>query len=284
MGPYLVKLLLNRGHNLTVFNRGLLQSEYPSGTRFVKGDRNKKFNPKERFDAVIDMCAFNGKQTENALRELCFDFFLNFSTAAVYKKTKTFPLTEKSPIGDWPLWGNYNKGKVECERVLSPYERSPEGRGKSGIKYATIRPVYILGPKNYLPREKFIYSKIKNGKPVILPGDGRAKVQFVFAEEVAETIALIIEKRAVGAFNCAGDEAITLVDLVKAMGKIAGREPILRFNPRADGENFNVSEFPLANEDMICDNSKIKTLGLKFQPLLLGLKKDYEIYYKHATM
>ncbi|MDO8574951.1 MAG: NAD-dependent epimerase/dehydratase family protein [bacterium] len=285
VGPYLVKLLLNHGYNLTIFNRGLLRSEYPTGTRFVKGDRNGGFNLKERFDAVIDMCAYSGAQTENALRQLRFDFFLHFSTAAVYKKTiplrgisrreKIFPFTEESPLGDWQLWGDYNKGKVECEKILE----------KSGVKYASLRPVYILGPKNYCDREHFIYSRIRNNRPLVLPGDGKAIVQFVFAEEVAESIALIIEKHAVGtfkgAFNCAGDETITLIDLVKMMGKVVGREPILRFNPSADGENFNETEFPFANENVVISNNKIKELGVKFTPLLRGLKKDYESYYKN---
>ena len=114
-----------------------------------------------------------------------------------------------------------------------------------------------------------------------MPGDGQAKIQFVFAEEVAEAIAAVTEKRATGVFNCAGDETITLADLVKMMGKIADREPILQFNPLTDGENFDEKEFPFANENMICDNSKIKTLELKFRPLLLGLKDDYENYYQY---
>jgi len=256
VGPYIIERLLNRGHDLTIFNRGLLQSEYPIGTRFVKGDRNNGFNITERFDAVIDMCAYAGAQTENALRQLHFDFFLHFSTAAVY----------------WPIWGYYNKGKVECEQVLE----------KSGFKYASIRPVYILGPKNYCDREHFIYSRIRNNRPIILPGNGQAGIQFVFAEEVAEAITTIAEKRAVGAFNCAEDEIITLIDLVKTMGKIAGKKPVLRFNPSADGENFDAAEFPFANENMICSNNSIKALGVKFRTLISGLKDDYENYYRYV--
>lgn len=271
VGPYLAELLLNRGHGLTIFNRGLLKPEYPTEMRFVKGDRNKEFNLKECFDAVIDMCAYSGAQTENALRQLRFDFFLHFSTAAVYKKTEIFPLTEESPLGDWPVWGNYNKGKVKCEKTLAA----------SGLPYAIIRPVYILGPKNYCDREHFIYSKIKNGEPLILPGDGQAKVQFVFAKEVAKAIVLIVEKRAIDAFNCAGDETVTLIDLVKVMGKIAGREPILRFNSLTDGEKFNVAEFPFPNENFIVSNEKIKILGIKFIPLFDGLKKDFKNYYQY---
>lgn len=272
VGPLLLKLMISRGNNLTVFNRGLLQSEYPSKVNFIKGDRNKRFNLKERFDAVIDMCAFNGKQIEGALRELRFDFFLHFSTAAVYKKTEIFPLTEESPIGQWPLWDNYNKGKIECEKALS----------SSGVKYASIRPVYILGPKNYIARELFIYRRIFNNQPLVLPGDGQAKVQFVFAKEVAKSIAEIAQKQAVGAFNCVGNEVITLENLVKEMAKIVQKKPMIHYHQEENKEKFDPLEFPFPNENLIASNKKIKELGIEFTPLVKELNKDYENYYRHV--
>jgi len=271
VGPLLIQKLLSGSHSITVFNRGLVSSDYPDAVHFIKGDRNAGFNISEHFDAVIDMCAYTGEQTQRALKELNFDFFLHMSTAAAYQKTKTFPLTEDSPLGDWPLWSDYNRGKVECEKILE----------ESRVKYASIRPVYILGPRNYCNREAFIYSRIKDGLPLVLPGNGQALIQCVFAYEVADSLAFLAENKIGSAFNCAGDETITLIDLVKTMGKIACREPILRFNPFADGENFDISEFPFANENFVVSNKKIKKLGIKFTPLIEGLNKDYENYYKY---
>ena len=278
MGPFLIEKLLLGGHEVTVLNRGRMQTTYPSGVTFIKGDRNNSFGINEKFDAVIDMCAYTGYQTEQALNELSFDFFVHFGTAAVYKKTEIFPLTEKAPLGEWPLWGDYNKGKVECEKVLE--ERAKPLRGRpSGIKFATVRPVYILGPKNYLARESFIYAKIKKGEPIILPGNGQALTQFVFAKEVAEAIALIAENKTEGAFNISGNEIITLRGLVEEMAKIVGMEPKIQFNSWADGEKFNEAEFPFANENFICSNEKIKKIGVNFIPLAKMLKEDYENYY-----
>lgn len=270
VGPLLIEKLSKRGHSLTIFNRGNLQTVYPPGVIFIKGDRNLGFGLKDHFDIVIDMCSYQARHTEGALKELNFDFFIHFGTAAAYQKTEIFPLTEESPLGNWLLWGDYNKGKVECEEVLK----------KSDIKFATIRPVYILGPKNYLARESFIYSKIKKGLPIILPGNGQAITQFVHVEDVAKTFAVIAEKKLEGAFNCAGDESITLKGLVEGMAKIAGKEALIRFNPNADGDKFNDTEFPFANENFFCSNEKIKKLGTEFKPLVIGLKEDYEKYYQ----
>jgi len=216
------------------------------------------------------MCAYTGKQTKSAITNLKFDYFLHFSTVAAYKKTEIFPLIEVSIIGDWPSFGDYNKGKVECERILA----------KSGINYGLIRPAYILGPKNYCDRENFIYSRIKNGKTLTLPGNGLGVTQFVFADEVARAIAVLAEGKVQGAFNIAGNEAITLVGLVGEMGKIVGKEPIIAFNPNATGLNFKEEEFPFDNENLIVSNRKIRKLGIKFMPLIEGLKRDYQNFYK----
>ena len=153
---------------------------------------------------------------------------------------------------------------------------------KSGVKYVSMRPVYILGPNNYIDREKFIYSKIKNSETITLPGNGEAMVQFVFVKEVAESIVLLATRKLQGAFNCAGDEAITLNGLVNEMGKIIGKNPVIKHNASTDGSNWNDNEFPFGNENFFCDNSKIKNLGIKFTPLLSGLKSDFKNYYKNV--
>ncbi|MBI2446385.1 MAG: NAD-dependent epimerase/dehydratase family protein [Parcubacteria group bacterium] len=272
VGPLLIQKLLSGDHSITVFNRGLVSSDYPSAVRFIKGDRNAGFNMPEHFDAVIDMCAYSGAQTKCALKELNFDFFLHMSTAAAYQKPKNFPLTEDSPLGGWPLWSDYNRGKAECENVLA----------KSGVEFAVLRPVYILGPRNYCNREAFIYSRIKNGPPLVLPGNGQALIHFVFADEVADSLAFLAEKKIGGAFNCAGDDVITLRELTEEMGKIIGKKPIIEYNPSADGAKWNFLEFPFANENFIVSNEKIKKMGIKFTPLIKGLKEDYENYYNYV--
>lgn len=273
VGPILVTKLLAAQHDVTIFNRGLVNADYPEGVTFIKGDRDEGFGVDQHFDAVIDMCAYTGAQTQKALDELSYDFFLHFGSVASYKKSEIFPLTEDSPSGDWPFMGDYNKGKVECENVLA----------SSGKKYASIRPTYILGPNNYLDREAFIYSRINKGETVVLPGNGQALTQYVFADDVAAIIVLLVEKQAEGAYNCVGDELITVKGLTKAMAELVGKPVQITYNPKADGENHVEEEFPFANENLVCSNQKIKRLGFTFTPLLSGLKDDYESYYKNIV-
>jgi len=270
IGPRIIDRLLDKKFAVTVFNRGNVKNSYPPGVMFVRGDRKKGFPFKNSFDLVIDMCAYRGEDTKIALRELRFNFFIHMGTAAAYRKSEIFPLYEESPLGDWPVWGEYNQGKVACEEVLK----------KSGMLYAAVRPVYVLGARNHLNRERFIYQSIKNNKQLILPGDGRALTQYVFADEVADAVLRLVETRTEGPINCAGDDYITLVGLVKVMAGLLGKEPIIRFNHAADGENHDEEEFPFANEHFIVSNERAKKIGIKFVSLQEGLMRDYEDYYK----
>lgn len=271
VGPYIIRELLAHGHTLTVMNRGSIQEQYHADVTFIQADRNKGFRfLQDYYDVVIDTCAYEGHHTQQAIDELRCKYFVHFSTAAAYQASQTFPLTEASPIGDWPLWGEYNRGKVECEQVLA----------QSGMRYAAIRPVYILGPANYCDREQFIYSRIHQQQPLHVPGNGQAVNQFVFADEVAHAIVLMTEQQPTGAFNCAGDEYITLTGLVQTMGKVCGRAPLIEYIPTTDGDQHNEADFPFANVNFICSNDKIKQLGMTFRPLAEGLTNDYEHYYK----
>ncbi len=273
VGPYLVDLLVRKNHTVTVFNRGSISSVYPPSVRFIKGDRTDGFPIKEHFDAVVDMCAYTGVETTKAIQELHFKYFLHFSSVAAYQKTDIFPISEEAPVGDWPAFGDYNKGKVECERTLE----------KSGIEYGIIRPVYIMGPKNFCDRENFIYSRIKSGTPLVLPGDGLGVTQFVFVDEVAKSMVTLVEGSVEGPFNIAGDEPITVKGIVQMMGDVVGKEPIITYNPDAVGANYKEEDFPFDNETLIVTNDKIKKLGIQFIPLIEGLKRDYESFYKDTT-
>ncbi|MCL5003688.1 MAG: NAD-dependent epimerase/dehydratase family protein [Patescibacteria group bacterium] len=272
VGPLLTDRLTQHGHEVTIFNRGHKYGQnLNKNFKQIIGDRNGGFSAvTNKFDAVIDTCAYNGRQAETAVKELKFDFYVNFGSVASYKKSEIFPITEEFPLGPWSPFGDYGQGKMEVEEVLK----------KSGCDYASVRPVYILGPRNYVERERFIYHKIISGEPIIVPGNGQAVVQFVFAKKVANTIALLAEKKIPGAFNCAGDDLITLDGLVLEMAKIAGRKAIIEHNPKTDGKNYDENQFPFANENLIFSNQKLKSLGLAFEPLLKGLKRDYEEYYK----
>jgi nucleoside-diphosphate-sugar epimerase len=271
VGPVLIEKLLSSHHELTVFNRGRVSGTYPPQVTFVAGDRNVSFEDvSQQFDTVIDMCSYNGEQTKKAITELDYDFFLHFGSVASYEKSDCFPLAEDAPSGFYEGMSDYGRGKVECENALKD----------SGVKYATIRPTYILGANNYCDRENFIYRKLNSGDALVLPGNAHGLAQYVFVEDVAASIALLAEKQTPGAFNCVGDELVSANGLVRMMAETSGTTAIVTHNPTTDGMNHDEAEYPFSNENLICTNQKLKDLGISFTPLTEGLKRDFNSYYK----
>jgi len=272
MGPHIVGQLLKHGHSLTVFHSGNHPCPLKDQITCIHGDRNGELSKIQgSFDSVIDTCAYHRNQVEDVYGQLSFKKYVFVSTAAAYRKSEQLPLREDtSPLGSWPLWGEYNRGKVECEQFLAEYGRT----------YAVVRPVYILGAGNHRNREHFIYSHLKEGKKLRIPGDGNARVQFVFVQDVARAIVLLAESDAEGAYNCCSDDVVTLRKLVEEMSKIVGQPARIAYNSATNGAKFDENEFPFANEDVVCSNEKLQFLGLKFTPLLEGLRSDYENYYK----
>lgn len=272
VGPYLVDIILKDEHDLTIFNRGNFSSERPN-VKYIKGDRNDGFTAlsDQHFDIVFDTCAYNGVQTQMVLDQINFNFLVHFGTMASYAEPTIFPVKEDSPIGIWPTMGDYGKGKAECEKVLA----------SSSKDYASLRPTYVLGPKNYCDRENFIYKKLIAGEVIKIPGNGTCLNQFVFADEVANCLYLLGKNKIKGVYNCGGDEYISLLNLVKEMAKISKTEPKIEFDMTHDGSNLDESLFPFSNENFLIDNQLIrKTLNITFEPLLPRLKKDWEEYYK----
>lgn len=273
VGPLLVQTLALHKHNVTAFNRGTREITWPEGVRVVIGDRTQGFPLKETFDVVVDTCAYKPEHIERLFTDVDSDYYLHVGTAASYRKTHLFPLTEDSSLGEWPVWGEYNLGKVACEEFLK----------KSQKPYGVIRPVYILGKKNHVPRESIIYSALRRGDTIRIPGDGAAIIQFVFAEIVASSLVALAEAKAEGAFNCCGNEAITLSGLVEEMGTVAGVKPVIEFNAKTNGIEHDAQEFPFVNEHCFCSNEKIRKLGISFPPFLVELRRDYHDYYEKVT-
>ena len=273
IGPPLVRDLFLRGHATTVLNRGTRPVSFPHGVNSVVGDRTRKISLPGHFDVVIDTCAYKPEDISRVFEGIHSDHYLHVGTAASYRKTHLFPLTEESPIGEWPFWGSYGVGKAACEEYLM----------QSGRRYGVIRPVYILGKNNPVPRESFIYAALRRGDTIRVPGNGLALVQFVFVEDVVSSIVRMAETQATGAYNCCGPDVVTLRGLVGEMASIAGVEPDMEDNPATDGTHHDVKEFPFGNEHFFCSNRKLTMLGVEFTPLIEGLRRDYDEFYKNMT-
>lgn len=288
VGPRLVGKLLQRDHQVIVFNRGnrQLEPEVASKVQFVQGDRNAREDLARAAaigpDFVFDMCCYGPGQATLAvdLFQHRVKRYVYVSSVASYRAPRVFPIQEADDLGPWALWGSYGLNKAKTDNVFLDVYRN------NGFPITIVRPTYILGTGNHVEREAFFFSRLYQDLPIVLPGDGRALVQFVFADEVAEALLRLTEvpETTGEAYNCAGDQFITLRGFARLCGQLVGKDATLLF---ADLTKFDISQAPytpselspFANEHCVVSNCKLKqATQMRFKSIEAGLAEFLQWY------
>src|SRR6266545_969411 len=231
---HLVRELLSRGHDVTVFNRGKRAERLPDGVLAIAGDRKDHAGLRERlrgrrFEGVFDItyAPTHGEDVAALLAALEGQPHIIFvSTGRVYDHNLPIPYPEETPRGLY--WGDYARHKIASENLL--FERHEAGGGPISI----VRPTHVMGPLNTRNNETFFMDRIWRGRPVLVPGHGGWLRQFGHVEDLADAMAAMPgDPRAYGqAYNVTGEELITQVGLVELIAEIMGRPVTLRrFDP-----------------------------------------------------
>jgi nucleoside-diphosphate-sugar epimerase len=231
---HLVRSLLDRGHEITVFNRGRRTERLPAGVRAITGDRKDHVGLRERlkgqrFDGVFDVtyAPTLGEDVAalvDALEGRPHVIFI--STGRVYDHRLPIPYSEETPRGSY--WGEYAQHKIAGEDVLLERHR------RDGLPVTVVRPTHVKGPLNTRNNETFFMDRIWRGRPVLVPGHGGWLRQFGHVEDLADAMAAMLgDPRAYGqAYNVMGEESITQAGFVELISEVMGRAVRLRhFDP-----------------------------------------------------
>ncbi|KAJ1399915.1 38 kDa ribosome-associated protein precursor [Ochromonadaceae sp. CCMP2298] len=239
-GLYLWKELHDRGHSVTLFNRGKtalqrLPKESHEGfekrcaeTQYLKGDRQNAADlatlGDKSFDVVYDM---NGREAADTapLADLFngkVEHFVYMSSAGVYKKSPLMPHHEADAVDE----KSRHKGKLETEAYLQ----------KIGIPYTSIRPTYIYGPLNYNTLEEYFFTRLTANQTVCIPGHGHHITGLGHVEDLAVAMAQVIgREQAIGkVYNIQDVQSVTFEDLALLCGRAMG-EDLIRFCARPKG-------------------------------------------------
>jgi 2'-hydroxyisoflavone reductase len=181
---------------------------------------------------------------------------------------------------------SYVRNKAMSERALFRMHQ------RNGFPVVTLRPPYVYGPQNPYYREAFFWDRIRDNRAIVLPGDGRRLMQFVYVKDlIAAALKAADDTHAIGhAFNVANLKPITQFDLVNILGDVAGKAPhivriprpkILQMGGHPMGPNLYFGMY----FDMPAITQVINKAQrvLKFQPTDFkeGLKETYKWYLRH---
>jgi 2'-hydroxyisoflavone reductase len=203
IGPHLVRRALDRGHRITLFNRGRTNTHlFPEVEKLV-GDRNDDLSALEgrRWDAVIDNSGYTPQQVRlsvDVLRDNC-DQYLFTSTRSVYTDYTADVMDEDAPVGPKEIpeaeWDGYGPNKVLAERIV---------QDAFGAGTLITRPPVIVGPGDRSDRFTYWVDRIDDGGDILVQGDPADPIQFVDVRDLSEFYVHLIEQSIAGIFNTEG--------------------------------------------------------------------------------
>ena len=286
IGIYLVKQLVEQGHEVVLLNRG----NHPSPVEGLETIVCDRTDPEalttalanRSFDAIYDN---NGRKLEHTkpitdLYKGKLKHYIYVSSAGVYAKSDQMPHVEGDPVDPQ----SRHKGKFHTEDYLR----------EQSIPFTSIRPVYIYGPQNYNPLEQWFFDRLvrdggaspSENRPIPIPGNGMALTQLGHCYDLATAMVSVLDNpKAIGqTYNISGDKAVTFDGLARACAQAVGKDPkaidIVHYNP-ADFDFGTKKAFPMRVQHFFTDISKAKA-DLNWRPkftLIEGLQNSFQDDY-----
>lgn len=203
LGVHLVERALERGHEVTLFNRGVTNVQLFPGLEKLIGDRRGSTDAQRgrSWDAVIDTSGLAPAEIAASGRHLAesapHDVYL--SSASVYAGEADADITEDSPtvrVPGRPLSRmhrqDYGPLKLLCER---------EVRRLFGSRALIVRPGVVVGPLDPTNRLMYWPARALQGGTMLGPGRPEDPISVVDARDLAAWILGGIEAGVVGVYN-----------------------------------------------------------------------------------
>jgi 2'-hydroxyisoflavone reductase len=207
LGRAVTDAALERGHELTLFNRGQTNPGLYPEVEKLRGDRDGDLGALagRSWDAVVDTCGYvprvvrqSAELLADAVGRYCF-----VSSISVYADFSG-PVDEDSDVGTLAdetveemgdEYENYGPLKALCEQVVCDVYCD---------RALVVRPGLIVGPHD--PTGRFTYwpHRLARGGEVLAPGPPDRRVQFVDVRDLGEWIVRMLEQQRGGVFNATG--------------------------------------------------------------------------------
>ncbi|MFG0292678.1 MAG: NAD-dependent epimerase/dehydratase family protein [Phycisphaerales bacterium JB050] len=218
LGPHAVRMLVDRGHEVTLFNRGNRDELFPD-LEFIEGNRIPWIEPGlkpledaikdgRRWDAVVDTASVH-TWVENSARLLkdAADHYTYVSSLSVYSDHSRVGLDEDDAVASMPdevadtiVDPRYNMQYYGAVKARSEAAAERHFPGKAMIH----RPGLLVGPRDFTHRFTYWPARVREGGAVLAPGAPEHALQFIDVRDLAAFMVLGIEKQMAGTFNVNG--------------------------------------------------------------------------------
>jgi 2'-hydroxyisoflavone reductase len=280
LGPATVAAAVDRGHELTLFNRGKTRPGLFPDIEQLHGDRDPNIGEglkalrRRKWDVVIDNSGYYPRTVSASAQLLAPNVgqYIFISSISVYADNATEGQDESGKIATTP---DPTVEKI-TEQTFGPLKALCEKAAQDAFpgRATIVRPGYIVGPDD--PSGRFTYwpVRIDRGGEVLAPGAPDDPVQFIDVRDLGAWLITLVERGTAGVFNATGPkDRLRWGDLIEACGKATDTAHKLTWVPadwlaREKGEIFPIWA-PYLGETRGFHTWKITRAlkaGLKFRP------------------
>ncbi|WP_027479148.1 SDR family oxidoreductase [Gryllotalpicola ginsengisoli] len=267
-----VALALEKGHEVTVLNRGTSPRPLPEGAEALTGDVRDVASARaalggREFDVVADFLSFTPEHVGTALElfEGATGQYVFISSASAYQKPPArVPITESTPLVN-PFW-QYSRDKIACEDLIVEAVR------ERALPATIVRPSHTYDATNLPTTGGWTdVARMRAGKPVVVHGDGTTQWAITHSRDFAVAfVGLLGNPLAIGdTFHITGDHVPTWNQIYTWLGQAAGVEApeLVHVASETIGRALPEALPGLIGDkahSMVFDNSKVKALVPEF--------------------
>ncbi|MEP7380397.1 MAG: NAD-dependent epimerase/dehydratase family protein [Gemmatimonadota bacterium] len=206
IGPHQVRYAQERGHRITLFNRGKTNPRLFPDVEKLQGDRavgDYSALKGRDWDVVIDNPTTIPRwvrQAGDALKGHTKQFIF-ISTISTYASNATPDADETAPLAT-----TTEPESEDRARLYGPLKALSEGEAKKAFGEHTtiIRPGLIVGPGDLSDRFTYWPVRLQRGGDVLAPGTPGDPSQIIDARDLSEFVIHCCEKETTGTFNVTG--------------------------------------------------------------------------------
>jgi 2'-hydroxyisoflavone reductase len=269
-----------RGHELTLFNRGITRPGLFPDVETLHGDRDPdkgeglKALAGRGWDAVIDNSGYFPRQVAASAKLLApnVKHYVFISSISVYADNSLEDQDESAKLATTP---DPTVEKI-TEQTFGPLKALCEKATEEALPGRTtvVRPGYIVGPDD--PSGRFTYwpVRIDRGGEVLAPGAPSDPVQIIDVRDLGAWLVTLVEQGTAGVFNAAGPkDRLAWGGLLQACQKATQAQNTLTWVPgdwiAKQGEEIFPIWAPYRGETRgfhTWKNTRAVNKGLKFRP------------------
>ena len=293
----ITKRLAAQGHELYLLNRGNRNDGLPDNINYITTDINDEEKTASLldgmdFDCVGEFIGFVPAQLKRDYRLFKGKTkqFIYISSASAYQKPpKGYVITEETPLEN-PYW-EYSRNKKACEEYLFKLYR------EEGFPITIVRPSHTYDERS-VPLGVHgnggswqVVKRIKEGKPVIIHGDGTSLWTITHNSDFAKAYTgLIGNPKAIGeTFHITTDESRSWNEIYGYIAEALGVELkpyYVSSQTLADMSNYDYVGSLIGDKSnsVVFDNSKVKALVPDFNCTVTakeGIRSTVEYVLSH---